>query len=95
LEYYSYRLAIRNNETNFSALISTKLFHPYIVDVFVKIESNRLNFIKMNQSLIEVEKYKGLMDHIKNQTGNINPPSFIPLPLAQSNREPSGEQMNI
>jgi ATP-dependent DNA helicase PIF1 len=70
LEYYSYRLAIRNNVTNFSALhFSTKLFHQYIVDAYVKIESNRLNFIKMNQSLLHVEQYKGLMDHIKNQTG--------------------------
>lgn len=71
LQYYSYRLAVRlNDDTKFSALhLGRKLFHQYIVDAYVKIEANKLNWIKMNQSLLHVEQYKGLMDHINAKTG--------------------------
>ncbi len=71
LQYYCYRLAVRlNDDTKFSGLhLGRKLFHQYIVDAYVKIEANRLNWIKMNQSLLHVEQFKGLMDHINAKTG--------------------------
>ena len=70
LQYYSSRLAIRLLEKNFSPLLYCgKLLHQYIVDAYVKIESNRINWIKTHQSELHVEQYKGLMDYIRTNTG--------------------------
>jgi hypothetical protein len=46
-----------------------KLLHQYIVDAFVKIEANRINWIKTHQKELHVEQYKGSMDYVKNNTG--------------------------
>ena len=70
LQYYFARLAFRPFEKDFSPLLySGKLLHQYIVDAFVKIESNRINWIKSHQSALHVEQYRGLMDYVKNNTG--------------------------
>ena len=58
-------------EKDFSPLLYCgKLLHQYICDAYVKVESNRLNYIKTHQSEIHVEQYKGLMDYIRNNTGD-------------------------
>ena len=70
LQYYFARLAFRPFEKDFSPLLySGKLLHQYIVDAFVKIESNRINWIKSHQSALHVEQYRGLMDYVKNNSG--------------------------
>ena len=66
LQYYSNRFAIRNNEFN-PLLKAGKLTQQFIVDSYVKIEGNRLNYIKLNQKKLRVEHYKGLMDHVYNK----------------------------
>ena len=50
-------------------MYTRKLLHQYIVDAFVKIEANRINWIKTHQKELHVEQYKGLMDYVKNNTG--------------------------
>ena len=43
MEYYSYLLSIR---ASFNPILNAeKLFQQYVVDVYVKVEANRLNFI--------------------------------------------------
>ena len=70
LQYYSSRLAFRPFEKDFSPILySNKLLHQYFVDAFVKVESNRINWIKTHQSELHVEQYKGLMDYVRNNTG--------------------------
>ncbi|XP_015262359.1 PREDICTED: uncharacterized protein LOC107106689 [Gekko japonicus] len=64
MQYYQYRLATRHTFNPF--LLAGKLTQQYIVDAYVKVESNRLNYIRQNQTLLCVEKYKGLMDHLQN-----------------------------
>jgi hypothetical protein len=36
----------------------------------VKIEGNRLNFIRRKQSQLRVEHYRGLMDHVQSMNKN-------------------------
>ncbi|GFX33357.1 helitron_like_N domain-containing protein [Trichonephila clavipes] len=36
----------------------------YVVDSYVEVESNRLNFIRPNQRTLRVESYLGLADHV-------------------------------
>ncbi|PIC23966.1 hypothetical protein B9Z55_017476 [Caenorhabditis nigoni] len=61
-EFYSYYLHIR---PNFSPLHhAKKLFQQFCVDVWTKIEQDRLNFIRQHQDQLRVESVQGLMDHI-------------------------------
>ncbi len=78
-EFYSYQFAIRDN---FNQLLNAgKLTQQFIVDAYVKIEGNNLNFVKQQQSKLRVEQYRGLMDHIMNsESNNVKAGKAIILP---------------
>ncbi|XP_057294730.1 uncharacterized protein LOC130623277 [Hydractinia symbiolongicarpus] len=62
LQYYSYRVAVREN---FSPIhYGKKLFQQYCVDSYVKVEGNNLNYIRANQTNLRVDSYEGLADHL-------------------------------
>ena len=74
MDYYRYRICIRhyidenNNLHKFNILhYAGKLFQQYLVDAFVKVEGNNINYIRQNQSMLRTDKYLGLMDYINNQ----------------------------
>lgn len=60
---------LRNNEYN-NILQCRRLCHQYVVDMYAKIESERLNFIFHNQSKLRCAEYIHLRDSIVND-GNI------------------------
>lgn len=68
MNYYSYRLMVRQNEDN-HILKCRRLFHQYAVDMYVKVETERLTFIKLNQAKLRSEEYIHLRDAI-NADGN-------------------------
>ena len=70
MNYYSYRLMIREHEEN-HILKCRQLFHQYIVDMYAKIETERLLYIRMNQKKLRSEEYIHLRDAINND-GNVN-----------------------
>ncbi|XP_049315830.1 uncharacterized protein LOC125779235 [Bactrocera dorsalis] len=73
MNYYASRLMIRNNQDNY-ILRYRQLFHQYIVDMYAKIESERLRFIRYNQQKLRSEEYIHLRDAIVgNIDGNLNP----------------------
>ena len=45
---------------------SGRLFQQYVVDKYAQIESQRLEFLKYNQSTLRAELYNGLEDHIRS-----------------------------
>ncbi|GFY37561.1 helitron_like_N domain-containing protein [Trichonephila inaurata madagascariensis] len=45
-------------------LYGGKLMQQYVVDFYVKVEGNSLNFIRHNQRTLRVEPYLGLADHV-------------------------------
>ncbi|GBL89143.1 hypothetical protein AVEN_255266-1 [Araneus ventricosus] len=47
-----------------SILYGEKLMQQFVVDSYVKVEGNRLNFNRHNQRARRVESYLGLADHI-------------------------------
>ncbi|PKK59314.1 hypothetical protein RhiirC2_794999 [Rhizophagus irregularis] len=61
MQFYSYRLQIRNGNWIQSA---GRLFQQYIVDQYAKIEQNRLNYFRGNQSKLRTEFYQGAVDAI-------------------------------
>lgn len=70
MNFYAYRLMVLENEEN-HILNCAKLFHQYAVDMYAKIESERLNYIKYNQQKLRSEEYIHLRNAINND-GNIN-----------------------
>ncbi|XP_076251478.1 uncharacterized protein LOC143190794 [Rhynchophorus ferrugineus] len=68
MNYYSYRLMIRENADN-RILKCRRLYHKYVDDMYVKIETERLTFIRLNQTKLRSEEYIHLRDAI-NTDGN-------------------------
>jgi hypothetical protein len=59
LQYVSYSIAIRPNEFN-PILYGGKLFQQYCVDEWVKIEADRMRWIRSNQKKICADAYKNI-----------------------------------
>ena len=69
MDFYAYRIMLRDNEPN-HILNCRQLFHQFIVDMYAKIESERLLFIRLNQKKLRVEEYIHLRDAMAND-GNV------------------------
>ncbi|CAH9105004.1 unnamed protein product [Cuscuta europaea] len=83
-EYYAYHFQIRPN--NDSAILhSGRPFQQFIVDMYIKIETQRLDYFRIQQRDIRTESMQGLMDSIamgETSASNVGqrvilPPSFI------------------
>ncbi|XP_073399748.1 uncharacterized protein [Dendrobates tinctorius] len=62
LQYYCYMLSVRNY---FNPLLNGgKLTQQYLVDAYVKIEANRLHYIRKHQKDLKVEDYCLLQEHL-------------------------------
>ena len=80
LQFYAYRLAIRKC---FSAIHrSRKLFQQYLVDAYVKIESQSLDCVCRNQQQLQVKCYQGLIDQLQIQEEDLQlqPDRMVILP---------------
>lgn len=86
MNYYAYRLMVRENEDN-HILKCRQLYHQYIVDMYAKIETERLLFIRLNQRQLRSEQYIHLRDAINN-TGNANDVGRITI-LPATQRQPT------
>ncbi|XP_055306971.1 uncharacterized protein LOC129571224 [Sitodiplosis mosellana] len=65
MNYYAYKFMIRQNDFNY-ILKTKKLFHQYAVDMYAKIELERLNYIRFHQQSLRSEEYIHLRDEINN-----------------------------
>jgi len=80
LQFYAYRLAIKSE---FSVIHkSRKLFQQYLVDAYVKVEAQRLDYIRCIQQQLRVEKYQGLMNQLDEyaEESNLKPGRIAILP---------------
>ena len=78
-QYYNYKLSVRQF---FSSLFyGKKLFQQYAVDVYVKIEGQRLAFIRNNQNKLRSKQYV-LHEHVNNlgNDHNVRPGRVVVLP---------------
>jgi hypothetical protein len=72
MDFYRYRLMERSNQPSLLHL-GGKLFQQYVTDQYSKMEGDRLDFIKFNQSKLRVDSYNNIADAIAavTATGNI------------------------
>lgn len=60
-EYYAYRFQVRPG----NYIVHTgRVFLQYIVDMYVKIENTRLDFLRKNQSMLRSELYQGVVESV-------------------------------
>lgn len=72
MNFYAFRIMVRQNQSN-HILKCRQLFHQFIVDMYAKVESERLRFIRFNQSKLRAEEYVHLRDAINsNVDANLN-----------------------
>ena len=64
-EWFCFRIQTRQIEAN-TLLRSRRLFQQFVVDDYTMIESERLSFIRNNQSKLRVDKYNNLSDRSSN-----------------------------
>ncbi|XP_022003440.2 uncharacterized protein LOC110900870 [Helianthus annuus] len=82
-EYYCYKFQIRSNDN--LLLFGGRLLQQFVVDVYIKIETSRLEFCERNQAKIRAELYQGIVDCVNtgevhaNRVGKriVLPASFI------------------
>ena len=65
MNFYAYRIMSRVGEEN-HILKCRQLFHQFIVDMYAKIESERLLYIRLNQRKLRSEEYIHLRDALLN-----------------------------
>ena len=62
-EYYAYKFQMRK-EYNPNILNTSRLLQQFAVDMYVKLETQRLDFYRSKQLLIRREYLQGLMDSV-------------------------------
>ena len=67
--YVKYRMATRDGNV---FLMGGRLFQQWIVDSYVKIEKDRMNFCRINQQKIRADTYQGLIDHLQRTADDTN-----------------------
>ena len=82
-QFYSYRLHERDDGFN-APLHCGKLTQQYMVDSFVKMESNNLKYIKNHQQNLRVAHYKGLTDYVQRRSAQTGTQFGIPIILPSS-----------
>ena len=79
MRFYAYLLQDRED---FYLLYYGRLFHQYAVDMYIKVEQQRLRYIEEHQEAIRGEALQGVIDAMDNETARnigshiILPPSF-------------------
>ena len=83
LQFYAYQLMEREDDFN-TILHTGKLLSQFVVDMYAKIESERLSFQANQQETLRASSYKGLFDSVQqnkplDKTGTpvILSPSFV------------------
>jgi len=69
-QYIKYRMAIRHEFNIF--ILGRRLFQQWLVDSYVKIEKDRINYCRNHQKELRTETYQGLRDYIQTMANNLN-----------------------
>ena len=82
LQYVTYLMAIRDK---FNPRISSgKLTQQWLVDSYLQVEANNLNYIRHHQKQLRSELYQGLCDHLGNVDNNNIVQAGVPIILPSS-----------
>uniref|UniRef100_A0ABD2W6D6 Helitron helicase-like domain-containing protein n=1 Tax=Trichogramma kaykai TaxID=54128 RepID=A0ABD2W6D6_9HYME len=76
--YTKYNIAIRDN---FNPLLrGRRLFQQYVVDTYVKIEKDRIEYCKSHQDVLKVSSYKSLIEYVKKKAQGLENARVAEIP---------------
>ncbi|KIH45048.1 hypothetical protein ANCDUO_24917 [Ancylostoma duodenale] len=78
-DFYASRIMMRDASSD-HLLRCRQLFHQFIVDMYAKIESERLLYIRVNQRKLRVDDYIHLRDAVANDGNSTDVGSLVILP---------------
>lgn len=82
---FQYKVALTAISDDFNSIIAAgKHTHQYILDSYLQVDANNLNFIRMHQLKLRNELYQGLADHVEFENGNAGMTAGIPVILSLS-----------
>ncbi|XP_075093689.1 uncharacterized protein LOC107772267 isoform X1 [Nicotiana tabacum] len=87
-EYYCYKLQIRDDEN--ILLHAGRLFQQYIVDEWIKVETQRLDFATFNQDLFRFDVLGGLLDILRcgeREASQVGKQKILPLSFTGGPRD--------
>ena len=79
MEFYGCKIMIRPHEFNM-VLTSRKLAQQYLVDMYAKIETKRLLYLRMNQAQLRGSEYIPLQNSMNNEGPSRNTGQMVILP---------------
>jgi hypothetical protein len=72
MNFYVYRIMVKNMNINCILRATTLLiFHQFLVDMYAKIETLRLKFIKRNQRQLRAENFFHLKDSLDREARDV------------------------
>jgi hypothetical protein len=92
-EYYAYRLQQRSTSADI-LFQAQRLFQEFCCFSWVKTETNKLNFLRHNQTQLRAELYSNLRDHVlasdAGPVGRVGIPVILPATFTGSPRDLHG-----
>jgi hypothetical protein len=79
MDFYAYRLMVLDTEQNHISNCR-QLFHQFVVDMYAKIESERILFSRLNQRKLRVEEYIHLREAVTNDRNEETLGALVILP---------------
>ncbi|KAL0656729.1 hypothetical protein Bca4012_077313 [Brassica carinata] len=70
-QYFAYRIQERESESHV-LLYSRRLFQQFIVDAYTTIESNRLRYLKLNQTCLRSDSYDSIKESENDGNSDMN-----------------------
>ncbi|GBM52329.1 hypothetical protein AVEN_126405-1 [Araneus ventricosus] len=78
MSFYANSLMVRSTENRL--LNYRQLLHQYLVDMYAKIEAERLLFIRLNQMKLRIHEYIHFKDAITNDSDRANHGKLVIVP---------------
>ncbi len=69
-EYTTYFMHDRNPPTNSTFTYGKRLYQEWVVDQYSKVEGQRLRWVRLNQTTLRVDQYKGMVDAMQQDGAN-------------------------
>uniref|UniRef100_A0A453CJP2 ATP-dependent DNA helicase n=1 Tax=Aegilops tauschii subsp. strangulata TaxID=200361 RepID=A0A453CJP2_AEGTS len=88
-DYYCYKFQMRRGVFN-TMLYGKRLFQQYVVDMYIKVESSRLDYIKKHQEQIRADLYQGVVDSLQageNRADEVGKRTIVPSSFIGGRRD--------
>ncbi len=69
-EYVAYFMHDRNPPTNSTFTYGKRLYQQWVVDQYSKVEGQRLRWVRLNQTTLRADQYKGMVDAMQQDGAN-------------------------